>query len=212
MEPEFKTCNLCKESFPKTEEYFHYNQGYFNSYCKPCQTKRSSKWKNENKEKYNQSVAKFMSNEGPYIRYNVRRPFKPSAMYPKPNKAGYVRPGWVPEITIKEIYAELLLHIQLMKDKFPGTDGRICRYCEKPWTYIRHNSNSGKVIWTNFSMDRFNAKETYKKGNIVFCCAGCNSIKGNSKEKHWKKFLEVAEELKKQNECLEIPKIWRDDG
>jgi hypothetical protein len=45
-------------------------------------------------------------------------------MFPKPRK-GYNRKGWVPEITSEEMYEELLLHIQLMKDKFPDTNGRL---------------------------------------------------------------------------------------
>jgi hypothetical protein len=66
-------------------------------------------------------------------------------MYPKKDRS-YQRKGWVPEVTRTEIYQELLLHIELMKEKFPGTDGRICRYCEKPWTYIRSGNKPGIEI------------------------------------------------------------------
>ena len=47
-----KTCTSCKESYPKTKEYFHFKKdGYFDSYCKQCKVKKASAWYQDNKEK-----------------------------------------------------------------------------------------------------------------------------------------------------------------
>ena len=95
------------------------------------------------------------------------------------------------------MYEELILHIQLMKDKFPETDGRLCRYCEEPWTYIRSSGESTRSL-KNFSIDRFDATQTYKKGNIIFCCSKCNTTKSDSTKKDWLKYLEIDKELTKE--------------
>ena len=84
------------------------------------------------------------------------------------------RQKWTPDCTKQEIYDELMLYIQ--------DHGRICEYCEQPWTYIRlrgeHSSKRGLSVDTNFSIDRLDATKTYDiKGNIVFCCVGCNNRK-----------------------------------
>ena len=116
-------------------------------------------------------------------------------MFPK--KRGnslYQRQVRIPDITLEGMYEELILHIQLMKDKFPGTDGRICRYCEKPWTYVNTGFKE-KRNHPNFSVDRFNSDETYKKGNIVFCCTQCNSRKNSTTKKDWLKYVEIDKEI-----------------
>jgi len=82
---------------------------------------------------------------------------------------------WIPECTKQDIYDELMLYMQ---DR-----GRICEYCEQPWTYIRQlrkksTSKRSPGIDTNFSIDRLDATKTYDiKGNLVFCCIGCNNRK-----------------------------------
>ena len=74
------------------------------------------------------------------------------------------RQKWIPDCTKQEIYDELMLYIQ---DR-----GRICEYCEQPWTYIRRfKKKRGPSVETNFSIDRLDSTKTYDtKGNIVFCC------------------------------------------
>lgn len=194
MAKENKICSICSKSFPGTEEYFYaHNTGGLYTYCKKCSVKKSSKWKKDNPEKSKAMSLKYINNEDKFIWYTIKRPFKPSCINP-PIQKNFTRKGWKPEITVEGMYEELMLHIQLMKEKIPGSDGRLCRYCEQPWTYTR-TGRGGKVVWTNFSMDRFDSQQTYKKGNVVFCCSGCNSIKNNSGKKHWLKFLEIDKEL-----------------
>ena len=94
-------------------------------------------------------------------------------------------------------------HIILMKEKFPDSDGRLCRYCEQPFTFETRMGVRGKVQpsnratqnYTNFSIDRFDPRLTYQNNNIVFCCVGCNDRKHNSNPDDWKNYLRIGKEL-----------------
>jgi hypothetical protein len=86
-----------------------------------------------------------------------------------------------------------------MKDKFPETNGKLCRYCEQPWTTIRIKNNKGRITESNFSMDRFDSNKTYMKGNVIFCCIKCNSTKKDSTKKDWLKYLKIDKELHEEN-------------
>ena len=110
---------------------------------------------------------------------------------------------WIPEMDKKGIWLIIMNHICRMKEQFPDSDGRLCFFCKKPWTYIkRRNDGSGKttVTLTNFSLDRFNCEETYKEGNIVCCHISCNFRKGSSTPKDWRVYIEAEKELKRINE------------
>ena len=114
------------------------------------------------------------------------------------------RKKWIPEIDKKGIWLIVMNHICRMKEQFPGSDGRLCFFCKKPWTYIRRPSNGtgkkGPVILTNFSLDRLDCTKTYKEGNIVCCCIGCNDRKGSSTPEDWRIYIEAEKELKRINE------------
>jgi hypothetical protein len=181
-----KKCFKCKKIFPISMFYKRSN-GNFHSYCKTCHILK-------NKEQ----VLIYINKEDNYIKMALRNIFSRTRMFPKPRK-NYHRKGWVPEITLEEIYEELFLHIQLMKDKFPTTNGRLCRYCEQPWTTMRIENNKGRVIESNFSIDRFDSNKTYMKGNVIFCCAKCNSTKKDSTKKDWLKYLKIDKELHEEN-------------
>ena len=192
-----KAFTKCKQVFPKTKEFFYTSGIYFASICKSCEKKRTHEYKIKNKDKYDDWLNKHMSLEINYVYQSLTRPFKNSSINPKPKKNGWQRIGWKPELTLEEMYEELILHIELMKDKFPETDGRLCRYCEEPWTYIRSSGESTRSL-KNFSIDRFDATQTYKKGNIIFCCSKCNTTKSDSTKKDWLKYLEIDKELTKE--------------
>jgi len=114
---------------------------------------------------------------------------------------------WIPEIDKKGVWLIIMNHICRMKEQFPGSDGRLCFFCHKPWTYTRRLSNGsgkkGSTIKTNFSLDRFDCNVTYKEGNIVCCCGGCNDRKGSSTREDWKIFIEREKELEKINREME---------
>ena len=163
----------------------------------------STIWRDNNIEKSIATEKKYMGIEKNFILSTLRRPFKQSVMYPKKRKnQSYIRKSWIPEITLDGMYEELMLHIELMKNKFPESDGRLCRYCEKPWTYIRNYKKVGSrtVTKTNFSIDRFDSMQTYKKNNIIFCCNGCNTLKNGSTKEMWIKFLEIDKEINQTKE------------
>ena len=93
-------------------------------------------------------------------------------------------------------------HIIIMKEKFPKTDGRLCRYCEKPFTFVTKRGTRGKGYQgrgtqnhNNFSIDRWDPKLTYQSNNIIFCCGGCNDRKKNSTPDDWKNFIRVGKEI-----------------
>lgn len=193
-----KTCNKCKAIYPRTNNYFYSAKSaskYLSSICKSCDNKRNKLWKKNNRDKYDDWVIQSMSKEVNYVRQSFQRPFKASSINPKPRANGWQRVGWQPEITLEELYAELILHIQSMKDKFPTSDGRLCRYCEEPWTYSRTSGRTTRRNNKNFSLDRFDTTQTYKKGNVIFCCSKCNITKTDSTKKDWLKYLEIDKEL-----------------
>lgn len=194
----FKVCSYCKQSLPKTLEFFYPVKSettteYFSSRCRKCESERGKEYRKNNQDSIRRKNLNYITQEKNFIRDTFKKYYRPSYHIPK-TQGTYTRIPWVPEITIEGFYEELILHIELMKEKFPGTDGRICRYCDKPWTYIR-KGRDGARAHTNFSVDRFDTTITYKKGNIVFCCGKCNAAKNSSTKAMWIRFLEVDKEL-----------------
>ena len=126
-----------------------------------------------------------------------------SGIFCRPNNKDN-RKKWIPELEKKELWLIIMNHIAYMKEKFPESNGRLCFFCKKPWTYIRRpRSGAGvkqQVIATNFSIDRFDCEQTYKKGNIVCCCFACNDRKGSSTPKDWRVYIKAEKELKRINE------------
>lgn len=192
-----KQCFKCKKTF-STDMFYLGKNNKFYSYCKKCDVQRKIIWQRKNKDKGKKINLDYVNRGDNFIKITIKGIFKHSRMFPK-SYTNYERKGWVPEITLKEMYEELLLHIQLMKDKFPNTNGRLCRYCEQPWTTIRKGSKKEGVVKSNFSVDRFDTNKTYMKGNIIFCCSRCNMLKNASTKKMWIKFLEIDKELHEEN-------------
>ena len=149
----------------------------------------------KNSEEIKKNNLAYMNTERGYIMETIAGIFNRAK---KKNK----RKIWVPEINKKDIWTIVMNHICRMKEIFPESDGRICTYCHKPWTYIRRPTNgTGKrrsSVETNFSLDRWDPDVTYKDGNIVCCCVICNDRKGSSRPKDWGIFKCVGEELKRE--------------
>jgi len=126
----------------------------------------------------------------------------------KPSKGKSRSKRWLPQITKKEIWQEIVLHIEFMKDLYPKSNGRLCRYCHKPWTYLTRRKRPGTLKPrkrgpshpTNFTIDRFDPEFTYLPGNLIFCCNACNDRKHDSTPRDWKNFLRV---IKERNDYLE---------
>jgi hypothetical protein len=140
--------------------------------------------------------AKFNKTEKGFIVNRIASIFKPSAME---------RRGLYPTCSKQDIWAELLLYVQKMKDKFPKTNGRICYYCFKPWTYIAHANNGKDRENTNFSIDRLDNSITYTKENLVFCCHKCNDAKHSITFELVDRIQEIREERKSKEDMG----IWK---
>ena len=149
------------------------------------------------REKQDQTDSQYLNSERGKIMEVI------AGIFSRPNKKDS-RKKWIPELEKKDVWLVVMNHIARMKKKFPESNGRLCFFCKKPWTYIRRpRSGTGRkqqVIATNFSIDRFDCEQTYKKGNIVCCCFACNARKGSSTPADWKIFIERKKELKRINE------------
>ena len=158
-----------------------YKQGnIFNCYCTPCDNMRSRVYKYKNAGKIAVSNNKYINTELGFQKEVINGIFCRGRRDPIKVK----RPVWVPNITKEKIYELLLIHYEVMKGLYRGTDGRICEYCKNPWTYIRRlgtrgsgKKTRGSSVTTNFSIDRLDTSITYEEGNLVFCCSGCNNRK-----------------------------------
>ena len=164
-----KTCYICKESLPLDLFYLSKN-GNYNFCCTPCDKIRKIKYRRENKTKIALADHKYINTERGYVGEVINGVFQRG-------RRNNGRKKWVPEITKQELYDELMLYIQ--------DYGRKCEYCKESWTYqralgVRGQKNTARKrggIESNFSINRLDSTETYKRGNIVFCCVGCNNRK-----------------------------------
>ncbi len=138
----------------------------------------------------------YMNTERGFVMSCIARRFKPSAK----KYGGHVADESMDK---KEFWRLYMNHIIFMKEKFPDSDGRLCRYCEQPFTFetkmgVRGkglNPNRGTQNHTNFSIDRYDPRLTYQSNNIIFCCFGCNDRKHNSNPDDWKNYLRIGKEL-----------------
>ena len=175
-----KKCCRCSEI--KSTGNFNKHPGTkdgLGSWCRECQRESNNKIANS---------------EIGLVRSTINGIF--SRPYKKSNKR---KDKWIPEISKKGMWQIVMNHICVMKEKFPESDGRLCFYCHQPWTYIRRKTDGSKkkgpLTLTNFSLDRFNCTITYKNGNIVCCCFGCNQRKGSSTPEDWRMFIEAENEM-----------------
>ena len=105
----------------------------------------------------------------------------------------YRNKGWIPEITKEQLWQ--LYHKQVK------IYGRVCLYCNQMLTFNR-NKREKKLseeriqqIRTNISIDRYDPDQTYKPGNIAFCCWDCNLKKNSSNIKNWVNFLKGRKKI-----------------
>ena len=137
----------------------------------------------------------YMNTERGFVILSIARRFKPSAR----KYGGHMADKSMDK---KEFWRLYMNHIIIMKEKFPDSDGRLCRYCEQPFTFVTKMGTRGKGYqgrgpqnFNNFSIDRLDPRLTYQHNNIVFCCTGCNDRKKNSTPDDWKNFIRVEKEL-----------------
>ena len=128
------------------------------------------------------------NSEHGFITNSICSVFKPSSCKKR---------GLWPAITREGIWEELKKHRLNMINKYPESDGNLCVYCEKPWTYKRSRGEEKRIKYrTNFSIDRIDNNKTYQVGNLGFCCSGCNDNKKNATLELMENVLRVAKEKK----------------
>ena len=128
----------------------------------------------------------YQNSEHGFVTNAIAAIFKPSACRQR---------GLWPAITRPGIWEEFKKHISEMKEKFPESDGRLCIYCENSWTYKRTVGTGKRIKFqTNFSIDRIDNSKTYQKGNLGFCCSGCNDKKHHATLELMQNVIRVAKE------------------
>ena len=138
----------------------------------------------------------YMNTERGFVMSCIARRFKPSVKKYGGHHAHE-------SIDKKEFWRLYMKQIRRMKEKGPDSDGRLCRYCEQPFTFETKmgtrgkglNPNRGTQNYNNFSIDRYDPRLTYQSNNIIFCCFGCNDRKKNSTPDDWKNYLRIGKEL-----------------
>jgi len=112
----------------------------------------------------------YMNTERGFVMNSITRRFKPSTK----KYGGHVADESMDK---KEFWRLYMNHIIMMKEKFPDSDGRLCRYCEKPFTFVTKMGTRGfgyqgrsTQNHSNFSIDRWDPRLTYQSNNIIFCC------------------------------------------
>ena len=112
---------------------------------------------------------------------------------------------WKAGCTKEDVYQKLMNHIIIMKEKYPETDGYLCNYCKKQFTYKKNMGTRGSNLKKkrskfdpakaqNFSIDRWDPKITYTYDNIRFCCLSCNDRKGSTNLDDWNNFKDAQYE------------------
>ncbi len=104
----------------------------------------------------------YMNTERGFVTASISRRFIPSIL----KYGGHL----VHEsIDKKEFWRLYMNHIIIMKEKFPESDGRLCRYCEKPFTFVTKLGTRGTGYHgrgtqnpANFSIDRWDPTITYQ--------------------------------------------------
>jgi len=137
----------------------------------------------------------YMNTERGFVMNSITRRFKPSVI----KYGGHIADESMDK---KEFWRLYMNHIIMMKEKFPDSDGRLCRYCEKPFTFVTKMGTRGfgyqgrsTQNHSNFSIDRWDPRLTYQSNNIIFCCGGCNDRKKNSTPEDWKNFIRIGMEI-----------------
>ena len=114
----------------------------------------------------------------------------------------------------KMVFYQLFMnHIIRMKEKFPDSDGRLCRYCEEPLTFVPYRERTRREkklrinyakkfrskVDTNLSVDRLNPLIDYTVNNIIFCCGGCSRRKNDVSPADVLNIMRVYEEVETRN-------------
>ena len=182
-----KTCNNCKKTYPRTEEYFYRKRHHarkdafiYESNCITCVLKKSKQWKKDNKSRITVSNLKYLQTEKGYFKslfHSVR----------KSSKGNLIRD-----------FDEFMECWILQQQKY----GEYCPYY--PHIKMTRIKGTGKTTPTNISTDILVNTLHYAKDNIMFVSLKANNEKGEISPYLAKKMLELIKERKRLDLFVEI--------
>ena len=182
-----KTCNNCKKTYPRTEEYFYRKRHHarkdafiYESNCITCVLKKSKQWKKNNKSRITVSNLKYLQTEKGYFKslfHSVR----------KSSKGNLIRD-----------FDEFMECWILQQQKY----GEYCPYY--PHIKMTRIKGTGKTTPTNISTDRLVNTLPYAKDNIMFVSWKANNEKGEISPYLAKRMLELIKERKRLDLFVEI--------
>jgi hypothetical protein len=182
-----KTCPDCKESYPRTKEYFYAKEhrtmkGSFTyaTYCITCQLKRKAKWKKNNKVRNAKSDLKYIQSERGF--------FKSLYLSVTKSKKG-------------NLFGNFDEFMKCWRDQQMLYGERCPYYSHIQMTKIRGQK---KKTITNISVDRLVNSLPYDKNNIMFVSWKANNEKGNVSPYLAKKMLEFIDKKKMLKIFVEI--------
>ena len=182
-----KTCNNCKKTYPRTEEYFYRKRHHarkdafiYESNCITCVLKKSKQWKKNNKSRITVSNLKYLQTEKGYFKslfHSVR----------KSSKGNLIRD-----------FDEFMECWILQQQKY----GEYCPYY--PHIKMTRIKGTGKATKTNISVDRLVNTLPYAKDNIMFVSWKANNEKGEISPYLAKRMLELIKERRRLKLFVEI--------
>jgi len=157
-----KKCTVCKETYPRTEEYFyakkHHSQKEalkYNAACIACENKRCEEYKSKNREKQRLSDIKYKETEHGY--------FKELYSGVRKSEAG----------NQFKSYEEFFGCWEEQQKKY----GLNCPYF--PWIQMTRIKGKKRATPTNISKDRILSSMPYGPKNIMFISWKANNMKGD---------------------------------
>ena len=182
-----KTCVDCKESYPRTREYFYekkhksYKGSFqYSSYCITCELKKGKEWKKNNRGKKKAADLKYIQSEKGYFKslWNSITRSKKGNLFRDFNQ---FMECWENQKMLHGERCPYYSHIQMTKIK-----------------------GKGKTTPTNISVDRLVNTLPYDKKNVMFISWKANNEKGDVSPYLAKKIVEFIDDKKALKIFVEI--------
>ncbi len=183
-----KICNLCKEPFPATTEYFHRHKknkdGLANA-CKECAKARAAKWYADNPEQAAKSRSEYAKANRASANAANRRYYARLDKAGKERKLKHTRNWYHRDIEKSRMYMRLRAHERRVAGgvtikqsdidlQFRSQKGK-CWYC-------------GKELGKQFDIDHLTPISRgggNQPENLVIACISCNRSKNNKTPAEW---------------------------
>ena len=193
---ENKTCNKCKNTYPRTEDYFYRrkhktvkNAFEYNSYCIACENERSRKYKKENRIKRAASDLKYIQSERGYFK-SLFNSIKKSKKGNRIRDFDEFMDCWYKQQKEYGEYCPYYHHIKMTRIKGQGRKKRTI---------------------TNISVDRLVNTLPYAKDNIMFVSWKANNEKGDVSYFMARKIVDFIEEKQELRVFVDMDTFTRNN-